>query len=170
MPQPNYLTEVEGHRLAHAKQQLEGALDNLKEEATPKIRQLTENDSMNAFVIAKKNSEFLDTPVFRAGQSGEEEAIAVFTSHESAGQYINDARWSDEYEVGELQPIQLVRWLAVAHEEGTEMVVVNPDRSEHLEGTRQNVIYLNEPFESFADLLNSEIIKQADKIANADKA
>lgn len=125
---------------------------------------------MNAFVIAKKNSEFLDTPVFHAGQSGEEEAIAVFTSRELAAKYIGDAEWSDEYEVGELQPIQLVRWLAEANKEGTEMVVVNPDRSEHLVGDRQNVVYLKEPFETFADLLSGEIIKRADRVAEEEKS
>lgn len=124
---------------------------------------------MNTFVVAKKNSEYLDTPVFRAGPSGEEEAIAVFTSHELAARYINHAGWSDEYDAGELKPIQLVRWLAIANEEGTEMVVVNPDRKEHLEGMQQSVIHLKEPFESFAELLSREIIKQADKIAEADK-
>lgn len=117
---------------------------------------------MNAFVIAKKNSEFLDTPVFRAGASGDEEAIAVFTTRDLAAKYIDETDWPDEYEVGELKPIQLVRWLAVASEEGTEMVVVNPDRSEHLEGTKQRVMYLDEPFDAFANLLSSEIIKHAE--------
>lgn len=117
---------------------------------------------MNAFVIAKKESEFLDTPVFHAGQSGDEEAIAVFTTHRSADEYIADAGWSSEYEVGELKPIQLVRWLVASSEEGTEMVVVNPNRSEHLQGAEQRVMYLDEPFEAFANLVSREILKHAE--------
>lgn len=116
---------------------------------------------MNAFVIAKKNSEFLDTPVFHAGESGDEEAIAMFTTRDLAIKYIEDADWSDDYQVGELKPIQLVRWLAVASEEGTKMVVVNPDRSEQLDGKKQRVMYLDEPFEAFANLLSNELIKHA---------
>jgi|GEM_PF-1357598 hypothetical protein len=118
---------------------------------------------MNAFVIAKKNAEFLDSPVFHAGETGGEEAIAVFTTRERAAQYIDDAGWNEEYEVGELRPIQLVRWLATAHEEGTEMVTINPLRKAHLDGTEQRVVYLSEPFAAFAELLSGEIIKQADQ-------
>lgn len=117
---------------------------------------------MSVFVIAKKNTEFLDTPVFHAGQSGDQEAVAVFTTREAADQYIEDAGWSEDNEVGELEPIQLFRWLASANEQGTEMVVVNPDREEHLGGTQQRVVLLKERFDSLADDLHSEIMKHAD--------
>jgi hypothetical protein len=117
---------------------------------------------MNAFVIAKKNVEFLDSPVFHAGETGGEEAIAVFTTRERAAQYIDDAGWNEEYEVGELRPIQLVRWLATTHEDGTEMVTINPLRKAQLDGAEQRVVYLNEPFAAFAELLSGEIIKKAD--------
>jgi hypothetical protein len=50
---------------------------------------------MPVYVIAKAGHEFLDTPVFHAGPSGGEEAIAVFTDRDSADQYIHDAGWSD---------------------------------------------------------------------------
>lgn len=118
---------------------------------------------MNVFVIAKKNSQFLDTPVFRAGQSGSDEAIAVFTTHDLASKYISDAGWASDYEVGELQPIQLVRWLAVASEDGTDMAVVNPDCNQHLGGVEQRVVYLDEPFTAFANLISTEILKHVDE-------
>ena len=120
---------------------------------------------MNAFVMAKKNAEFLDSPVFHAGETGGEEAIAVFTTRERAAQYIDDAGWNEEYEVGELRPIQLVRWLATAHEDGTEMVTINPLRKAQLDGAEQRVVYLNEPFAAFAELLSEEIIRQVDQEA-----
>ena len=120
---------------------------------------------MNAFVIAKKKAEYLDSPVFHAGEKADEEAIAVFTTREWAAKYIDDAGWNEEYEVGELRPIQLVRWLATAHEDGTEMVAINPLRKAHLDGAAQSVVYLNEPFAAFAELLSGELIKQADQEA-----
>jgi hypothetical protein len=117
---------------------------------------------MTAFVIAKKNSEFLDTPVFRAGADGREEAIAVFTSRETAEKYITDAGWTAEQEVGELQPIQLLRWIVTAYDQGTQMVVVDPTRARHLAGEPQSVVYLDEPMGTFAELLRSEFIKKTE--------
>lgn len=110
-----------------------------------------------SFVIAKKNCEYLETPVFHAGPQGKEEAVAVFTSRKLVEQYIADANWSDEYEVGELEPIQMVHWLVTANGQGTEMLVVDPDRDEQLGGERQNVIFLGDPLTAFADSLKAEI-------------
>jgi osmotically-inducible protein OsmY len=121
---------------------------------------------MNAFVIAKKGLEYLESPVLEAGDDNQQEAIAVFTQRELAAKYIDDAGWQDEYEVGELLPIQLVHWLAAAHEDGTDMVVVNPDRRQHLAGTKQLVIDLKEPFGTFAELLSSKFIHEADTSAD----
>ena len=70
---------------------------------------------MPVYVIAKKGCEFLDTPVFHAGPSGKDEAVAVFNNRESAQQYIDEAGWSDQ-EVGELAPLQFLRWIVKAHE------------------------------------------------------
>lgn len=106
-----------------------------------------------SFVIAKKHSETLETPVFHAGPHDKEEAIAVFTSRSLASRYIADAKWSNQYEVGELEPIQLVRWLVAANDKGTELLVVDPKREDHLEGAQQNVVVLGDPLLDFADSL-----------------
>lgn len=84
---------------------------------------------MAAYVIAKKGSELLDTPVFHAGESNDEEAVAVFTSADAAGGYIEAAGWTGEQEVGELDALQLLCWLVKAHQEGIRYLAVNPDRS-----------------------------------------
>jgi hypothetical protein len=115
------------------------------------------------FVIAKKNCEYLDTPVFHAGPQGKEEAVAVFTSRQLAERYIDDASWSEEYEVGELEPIQLARWVVTANENGTDMLVVDPNCDEHLRGERQNVVFLGNPLTAFADILEGEIKKLEQK-------
>ena len=116
---------------------------------------------MGAFVITRKHSEFLDTPTHRAGPDDKDEAIVVFTTRRAAEKYVEDAGWATEYEVGELRSIQLLRWVLIAFEQGTDMVVVNPSRKRHLAGEPQSVVFLNEPLDTFAELLRSEFIKQA---------
>jgi hypothetical protein len=120
---------------------------------------------MHAFVIAKKNTEFLDTPVFHAGDEGKQEAIVVFTSPEKAAKYIEEAGWTDDHEVGELRAIQLLRWIVNASDQGTEFVVVNPDRSEHMAGRPQTVYSLDDPMKMFSELLDTEIIDEVENRA-----
>jgi len=50
-------------------------------------------DGSAAYVIARKGSDELDSPVFHAGDAGDEEAIAVFTTREATQRYIDRARW-----------------------------------------------------------------------------
>ncbi len=111
---------------------------------------------MSVYVIAKKNSEFLDTPVFHAGPSGNEEAVAVFNNRESAQQYIVEAGWSDQ-EVGELSPLQLLRWMVKAHEGGTALLTVNPSRSGQVAGKQQEVVVIEAKLSKIADLLSAEL-------------
>ena len=81
---------------------------------------------MSVHVIAKKNREFLNTPAFHAGPSGNEEAVAVFSNRESAQQESDEAGCSD-HEVGELTPPQLLRWMVKSHEDGAAFLAVNPN-------------------------------------------
>lgn len=111
---------------------------------------------MSVYVIAKKNCEFLDTPVFHAGPSGDEEAVAVFNSRESAQQYIDEAGWSD-HEVGELTPLQLLRWIVKVHEDGTAFLAVNPVRPEQLAGKQQDVITIEAKLSEIADSLSAAL-------------
>ena len=66
---------------------------------------------MSAYVIAKKDREFVDTPVFRAGEDGKQEAVLVFSSMEkirpALEAYVeevklNNCKLCDEPTVGEL--------------------------------------------------------------------
>lgn len=113
---------------------------------------------MSAFVIAHDDSEYLDSPIFHAGSELKQEAIALFTDRGSAQGYIDSAGWSDRYTVGELLPIQILKWFECAHEEGVDLIAINPDRNWHLFGERQKVILLDEPREAFARLLRTELI------------
>ena len=116
---------------------------------------------MSAYVIARRGSEFLDTPVFCAGSSGKEEAVAAFADRVAAQRYIDDASWGSEYEVGELDHLQLLHWLVTAHTQGTHYLVVNPDRRRHLAGSEQEIMVIEERLAEFAESLTRTILNLA---------
>ena len=120
------------------------------------------DDSATAvYVIAKKGSDFLDTPVFHAGESGEEETVALFTSRERAKQYLDRAGWEQTDEVGELSPGDLLTRLKDADREGVRYVTANPDRDRHLAGHPQPVLSLGELGEESADSLSRQVAELA---------
>jgi len=109
------------------------------------------------FVIVKKGADLLDTPVFRAGESGDEEAVAVFTDRDQAKQYLDHSGWNETDEIGELSPVNLFRWLVEAERDGVHYAVVNPDRDRHLAGDDQAVLSLNALGEESADSLHQQV-------------
>jgi hypothetical protein len=116
---------------------------------------------MSAYVIAEKDEELLDTPVFYAGESNAEEAIAVFTRRDAAAQYIEDAGWNGDYEVGELTAIDLLRWIVRAHDEGTQYLAINPDRGRQFAGEKQEIIVIEAKLAGFAEALTRDILATA---------
>jgi len=90
-------------------------------------------------VIAKKGSDFLDTPIFHAGETGEEETVALFTNRERAQQYLDRAGWGAAEEVGVLRPGDQQEWFETAREDGVRWVVIDPDHDRHLAGDPQPV-------------------------------
>lgn len=116
---------------------------------------------MSAYVIAKKGSELLDTPVFRAGPSGGEEAVAVFTDSRRAERYIEQAGWSSGHEVGQLTDVQLLRWAVRIHEDGVQYLAVNPDRERQLANDQLEIIVIEEQLASFAESLTHDILDSA---------
>jgi hypothetical protein len=109
------------------------------------------NPATAVYVIAKKGSDFLDTPVFHAGESGDQEAVAVFTARELAQHYLDRAGWNETDEVGVLSPDDLLRWLVEAEREDISYATVNPDRARHLAGVAQGVLSLDALAEESAD-------------------
>jgi len=43
------------------------------------------------YVLARRRADTLETPVFAAGEDGQQEAVAVFTTHEAAHLYLQAA-------------------------------------------------------------------------------
>lgn len=116
---------------------------------------------MPAYVIAGKEEELLDTPVFYAGDSNAEEAIAVFTRQDAAAQYIEDAGWNAGHQVGELTAIDLLRWIVKAHDEGTQYLAVNPVYHCQVAGEKQQAIVIEAKLAGFAEALTRDILAMA---------
>jgi hypothetical protein len=112
-----------------------------------------DTEATAVFVIVKKGSDFLDTPVFHAGESGDEEAVALFTGRRQAQQYLDRAGWGEADEIGGLSPGDLLRWLVESEREGIRYVTVNPDRERHLAGDPQAVLSIDALGEESADSL-----------------
>jgi hypothetical protein len=119
------------------------------------------NPATAVYVIAKKGSDFLDTPVFHAGESGDQEAVAVFTARELAQHYLDRAGWNETDEVGVLSPDDLLRWLVEAEREDISYATVNPDRARHLAGVAQGVLSLDALAEESADSLYRQVAELA---------
>jgi ribosome-associated translation inhibitor RaiA len=117
------------------------------------------------YVIARRGSDELDSPVFHAGDAGDEEAVAVFTTREATQRYIDRAGWGETNEVGMLTPPDLVRWLLVAADQGVHWLVVDPDRDRHLAGEPQTVLGISEELAEFARSLTQDVASPSEPAA-----
>lgn len=112
---------------------------------------------MPAFVIAKKNEQYLDAPVFHAGPNLDEEAVAVFTRRALAQSYIDDAGW-DDHCVEPLTGVQLLRWMVHAHEDRAQYLTIDLDRRAQLAGEPQRVVVIEEKLAGFAEQLTRDVL------------
>jgi len=140
---------------------LDKAVKEAKWAAGARLAAGGDNEAAVVFVIAKKGSDILDTPVYHAGESGEEEAVAVFTSRQQAQQYLDHAGWSETDEIGELSPSDMLRWLVEAEQDGIRSVTVNPDRARHLAGDPQAALSLDAMGDQSPDRLFQEMTELA---------
>ncbi len=132
---------------------LEKGLREAKWAAGARLDRTGDDPATTVYVIAKKGRDFLDTPVFQAGETGEEETVALFTTRERAQQYLDRAGWEQTDEVGELSPGDVFEWLTEAGRDGVRYVTVNLDRDRHLAGAPQPVLSLDVLGEESADSL-----------------
>jgi hypothetical protein len=118
-------------------------------------------DGSAVYVIAGKGSDELASPVFHAGDAGEEEAIAAFTTREGAQRYIDRAGWGGSDEVGELPPLDFLRWVLLAADQDVHWLVIDPDRDRHLAGEPQVVVGIDEELGWFARSLTEDVAHSA---------
>ncbi|HUG91043.1 MAG TPA: hypothetical protein VML55_09430 [Planctomycetaceae bacterium] len=137
--------------------QLDKAVREARWAAGARLAAGGDDEAKAVFVIAKKGMDFLDTPVFHAGESGAEEAVALFTDRQRAQQYLDRAGWGQTDEIGKLSPSDLLQWLVEANEDGVRYATVNPDRDRHLAGDPQPVLPLDALGDKSSDNLFQEV-------------
>ncbi len=91
---------------------------------------------MAAYLITKKGIDDLETVVFKAGPEGGGESVPVFTDPARAQRYIDEAAWSNEFTIAEVEPVEFLKWLMHCHADGIELLATDPDRNEHVAGRR----------------------------------
>ena len=106
----------------------------------------SDNESINFYVIAKKDSEELVTSVLEGGPDGKGDVLAVFTQQSAAEVYLNQAGWVETETTAELEPAAFLEWLLAATEAGPTLIAVNPDRVHQDDEIRQTVIPVRELF------------------------
>lgn len=111
------------------------------------------------YVIAIKDSDPLESPVFEAGENDQKEALAVFTDRDLAILYLQVARWEGNYSFAKLSPIDLEDWLAQARDEGIPFVMVNPNRNDQMSGQPQRVLILENQVDRTGQALYNEILR-----------
>lgn len=115
---------------------------------------------MPAYLIANKDCDHWDVPVFSAGEGHRDEAVAVFTGPSRAAKYLRDTGLEEDHEVCEVSAIELFEMMVKAHEEGVAYVAVNPNRQRQLAGRRQPVIVLERQLTRFAERLWHDVVMQ----------
>lgn len=93
------------------------------------------------FVLARRDADGIETPVWADGGSGNQEAIAVFTAREMAVLYLQVAHW-DDYRLADLAPRKLADCLLSARKEGINHAMVNPNRRDQVRGIEQPLLHL----------------------------
>jgi len=154
------LTGATGAEQASAAQLDKGARE-AKWAAGARLAAGADTEARTVFVMTEKGANFLDTPVFYAGESGDEEAVALFTDRQLAERYLDRAGWGQTDEIGELAPGALHQWLVEAEREGIRYVTVNPDRERHLAGDSQAALSLDDLGDQSPDSLFQEVTELA---------
>lgn len=91
---------------------------------------------MSAFLISKRNSEQIDTPVF-ADADANEELVLVFTDPSRADDFIRQSN-TINHQVIELDDISFMEWLIQCHRTGVKSMVTDPTWPEMNAGLKLN--------------------------------
>ena len=108
---------------------------------------------MSVYMIVQRGNSELDTPVFFAGEDGNDGAIAVFTSRSRASRFASEVDWGGEQPFREFSAIELLTVVVGAHKEGAQYLVVNPIWREYAALGYRGVVIIEEFMANFADKL-----------------
>lgn len=109
------------------------------------------------YALTRKESRLLDSPTLGVGEEDRLVGLPVFTTREKALLYLQLAQWDSDHVPAALSPADLKLWLDESRGSGINVAIVDPDRSGHLQGEPQPVLYLMEMADVSADALFSEI-------------
>jgi hypothetical protein len=117
---------------------------------------------MPTYLITKKATDVLDTPVFSAGPDGDQEAVAIFTRLENAEKYLAAAGWKD-HQVAEVADRDFLRWVVKVYEGATDYLTIDPIRESQLAGEEQSTIEIASELDDLAERLMHSIVEQSVK-------
>lgn len=96
---------------------------------------------MSMYAIAKMSEkDVLDTVIFHAGETGEQEAVMVFTNEAAAQRFLDESNWEVPHRPVALDALPLVGWLMQANSQGVRYLAVDPQRKPQKGGEPQIVL------------------------------
>jgi hypothetical protein len=118
-----------------------GAADGRLAEPEPEAAR--KGGSRSAFyVIAAKDVDDLETPIFALDTIDGDQAVALFTDEDDALRYINAAGWDKTHEPRPIGPERLTDWLNEARSAGIMYLAINLDPTQTKTDAPQPVLAL----------------------------
>jgi len=117
---------------------------------------------MSVYVIAKKSEkDVLDTVIFHAGETGEQEAVMVFTNEAATQRFLDESNWEEPHQPVALDALSLVEWLMQANSQGVRYLAVDPQRKPQRSEESQIVLSIEAELTRCADSVVSVIAASA---------
>lgn len=118
---------------------------------------------MSMYVIAKKSEkDVLDTFIFHAGETGEQEAVMVFTNEAAAQRFLDESNWEEPHQPLAPDALSLVEWLMQANSQGVRYLAVDPQCKPRESEESQVVLSIEAELTRCADSLVAVIAAGAD--------
>lgn len=98
---------------------------------------------MPAFLLSKQSASDLETIVFTLDNvGGEDEGIPVFTSEETAREWLSGSEFESDYDVVMLEDLPFMFWSMEICKEGIGHLILDPNRAAQSAGEGQDTIDL----------------------------
>lgn len=117
---------------------------------------------MSMYVIARKSEkDILDTVIFHAGETGEQEAVMVFTNEAAVQRFLDESDWEEPHQSVALDALALMEWLMQANSQRVRYLAVDPQRKPQKSGEPQVVLSIEAELTRCADSLVAAIVARA---------
>jgi len=109
------------------------------------------------FFLSQRGADPRQIPIVAAGETGEQDALLVFSHREKAKLYLQVADLEEEYEPVEVSPMVLGPWLRQCEKEGVHVAGVNLNRQKQSHGEPQPALMLSDVVDRADENLYVEI-------------